>query len=152
MPNRNYIRGRAAEYAVRAKLERAGWTVFRFPGSKPFDLIALRPAELLPAGNYTVLHSPGGDFTVANNAIPVITTTLKPGHTYYTYTSVPPSTIIRGAYEVAVVEVKSGEFSRAEVQEEAGRARELLPGARFFLFHRVKREGKKHAEWVMEEL
>ena len=42
MPNANYQRGRAAEYRVKAKLEKAGFTVFRTAGSKsPCDLIAI---------------------------------------------------------------------------------------------------------------
>jgi hypothetical protein len=136
MPNSNYIRGRAAEYSVRAKLERAGWTVFRFPGSKPFDLIALRPIQW-PPGYIT--------FTSAH---PTITT--GPGQTITASTTAGLKLNIM--YEVAVVEVKSGEFSRHEVQEEAARARELLPGTRFFLYYRIKRPGKEKGEWAMEEL
>jgi Holliday junction resolvase len=42
--NRNYIRGRAKEYRLKAKLEKEGWgIVLRTAGSHgPFDLIAIR--------------------------------------------------------------------------------------------------------------
>ena len=43
MPNRNYIKGRAHEYDVKALLEQAGYTVTRASGSHGiFDLIAIR--------------------------------------------------------------------------------------------------------------
>ena len=41
MPNRNYDRGRAAEYRARTTLEAAGYTVVRSSGSRgPADLVA----------------------------------------------------------------------------------------------------------------
>jgi hypothetical protein len=47
MPNRNYLRGRAHEYAIKRKWERDGWTVLRTAGSHGFaDLVALRARPL----------------------------------------------------------------------------------------------------------
>lgn len=44
MPNRNYIKGRAAEYKVKKHMENKGYIVFRTPGSKsPVDLLCFRP-------------------------------------------------------------------------------------------------------------
>ena len=42
-----YHSGRRFEYRVKKLLESHGYLVFRLAGSKPFDLIALRPGEIL---------------------------------------------------------------------------------------------------------
>ena len=41
-----YRRGRAWEYLVKKRLERAGWTVYRSAGSKPCDLLAFRSGRM----------------------------------------------------------------------------------------------------------
>lgn len=41
----NYRRGRRFEYEVAKQLRELGWTVWRFAGSKPLDLLALRHDE-----------------------------------------------------------------------------------------------------------
>jgi len=42
MPNKNYIKGRAKEYKLKAELEKQGYTVLRTAGSHGFaDLIAI---------------------------------------------------------------------------------------------------------------
>jgi len=46
MPSR-YEKGRLLEYAVKRKLKAVGYTVFRCAGSKPCDLMALKPGESL---------------------------------------------------------------------------------------------------------
>jgi len=46
MGNRNYIKGRAFEYAVRKSLQEEGYEVMRTAGSHGhFDLIAIKPSQ-----------------------------------------------------------------------------------------------------------
>jgi len=42
-----YVKGRAFEYRIKHNLERDGFTVFRFAGSKPLDLVALKHGKIL---------------------------------------------------------------------------------------------------------
>lgn len=41
MPNKNYRKGRAAEYRAKRELEKQGWTVHRSAGSHGVDLVCL---------------------------------------------------------------------------------------------------------------
>lgn len=43
----NYAKGRNFEYKVKRMLEKQGWTVFRFAGSKPLDLIGFRHGKII---------------------------------------------------------------------------------------------------------
>ncbi|MFB3889879.1 MAG: hypothetical protein ACE14S_10345 [Candidatus Bathyarchaeia archaeon] len=43
----NYHKGRAFEYQVKKRLLKDGYTVFRFAGSKPLDLVALRNGKVM---------------------------------------------------------------------------------------------------------
>lgn len=46
MPNKNYLRGRRREYAIKKALEREGMIVCRTAGShSQFDLIAINPVD-----------------------------------------------------------------------------------------------------------
>jgi Holliday junction resolvase len=46
MPNKNYIKGRRKEYALKKLYEAKGWIVIRSAGSHSFaDLIAIEPYE-----------------------------------------------------------------------------------------------------------
>ena len=49
MPNRNYVRGRQAEYKARRQLEQEKWSTHRSAGSHGVDLVCIRgtPLELL---------------------------------------------------------------------------------------------------------
>ena len=60
--NRNYVRGRAKEYRVKAKLEKEGWTVLRTAGSHgPFDLVAIkRPRWSLDEGQMRLIQCKSG--------------------------------------------------------------------------------------------
>ena len=45
--NKRYVKGRMFEYKVRDALKEKGYVVFRCASSRPVDLIALRPNEVL---------------------------------------------------------------------------------------------------------
>lgn len=104
MPTNNYRRGRAAEYELKKKLEKEGYTVLRTAGSHgPFDLIAYTDDDsnpvrfiqvkttksesvkdqLLNAGKDTSLELSGGD----PSAWPTYTQELyvKQGGKWYNY-------------------------------------------------------------------
>lgn len=46
MKSSSYVRGRRFEYKVKKALEKEGWVVFRCAGSRPVDLIALKPGVM----------------------------------------------------------------------------------------------------------
>jgi hypothetical protein len=42
-----YVKGRAFEYRVKHNLQRDGFVVFRFAGSKPLDLLAIKNGKVM---------------------------------------------------------------------------------------------------------